>query len=1009
MSTLASLHTLNFPGLLHQLGISLVLSSSPDQSVILVRSDGQVLNTHFCAFDQPLALAAAGARLAVSTPRQIHEFSQSPPPPGPNDFQYTLRQTWDTRDTVIREMAYGRDGLWFVDSQFSYLGTLKEQGLEPWWRPAEPWTITGLGMRSGVPRYITAEGMVWDLAASQSVCSSLAAPCTPRWHNQQLWVLEAGADCCYLTKVEDTSGQANRVARLPGLPRGLDFWGPFALIGLSRPPAGHSPSGVWVVDTQTGQEVAFLQFKVLGEISSLVVLPGVLYPDLSYQSQPSPPPLPVTLSPPSPRPPVSSLAVIVPVYNICRRGENEAVLVRTLESIEASLRYFEQHYPGAEHCSAEVVLVDDTTTDKAWATLQRLTRGKPWYRLVRHATNRGQSAARNTGVRSCQAQALFFCDDDDRYFPTHTYYGMLALNQPLPEHFPSSRLVMGGGYPGVVRSRARFSVPIHPEWVKMLSRILPITLVIRREAYEFIGGFPEQEAFRKSFYGQEDWALSEWIGHFCVPGILEEETVEHFAYPGNAFHHQIEKFQYPPGRYPYGDYDRLPDPEQQQEYTRQIGQIVRDHLQVLEGKYRQRRVSEHLHYLGSQAMAQGNYPLAVSFYQQCLQLAPDYPLGHYHLGMAHMKGENWLSAQAAFEQAIAVHPTHPEAHHNLGWVHHAQKDLKSAALHYRQALALSPDLASSHLNLGLALLVQGDWPAGWGEYEWRTRAGRVPPVHSLQPRWDGGKQPGKTLLLYTEQGFGDAIQFVRYVPLVREVSDCGALVLVCQPELRDLFALVPGVDHLLPPGEVPSNTFDLLASLLSLPHLVGTTLATIPSPNPYLRVPEGQTFGALPPPLGGTLGGLRLGLVWAGSPENPENLRRSCRLTDFSPLFRQPGVSFYSLQKPVTPREQELLKQFQVQDLSARLTTFAETAAAIAQLDLVLGVDTAVVHLAGALGKPTWTLLSYAPDWRWFLDRDDSPWYPTMRLFRQSRPGDWGELVGRVGQALSRLSRQGGE
>ncbi len=1063
ITNLRSIHTTNFPNILSQLGISLVVSTYQAGKVILLRADNRVVNTHFCDFDKPMGMTASGDKLAIGTTYRVWELRNTPAvapklePAGKHDACFMPREMHITGDIDIHEMAYAKDTLWFINTRFSCLCTMEERSRSfvPRWRPpfvtaydlGDRCHLNGLGMRDGEPRYVTAlghsdsrdgwrenkarGGVLMDITTNRIISRGLSMPHSPRWYGQQLWVLESGEGS--LAKVDLETGQLTKVVELPGFTRGIDFWGPFAFIGLSqvRETAVFSgipiterlqerTCGVWVVNIHTGEIVAFLKFEdAVQEIFSVVVLPGVRYPGL-VDSDPkllsssyvlpdealrelALPETPAMKMPES-KPPVDSFAVVMPVFNLSRRGKKEAVLAAALASVEASLDYFNEHYPGADKFTYEVVLVDDTANARVWKTLQKLTEGKPFYKLVRHETNRGQAAARNTGVRACKAKALFFCDDDDLFFRPHLCESIKILNQPLGANV-QPLISMTGGYPGAVRTRAEFSTPIHPEWKNLVSNLLPITLGVRREAYEFVGGFPEEEVFRQSFYGQEDWAFSQLLQNFFAVVILNQDTVKHIAYPGNAFHFQIPKFQVAPGEFPEDEYEKLPDPEQQREYTRQIQQIVQQQRLALYQKQRNRQESDRLFNLGNEAVGQKNYAMAVSFYQQCLQLTPDYPLGHYNLGVAYMKSEQWSQAKAAFEQTLVEDPSYPQAHNNLGLVYHAQNDMDKAIENYRNCIHYAPDLADPHLNLSLALLSKGDFAEGLKEYEWRTKTEQVPGFTCEHPRWDGTEQPDKTLMIHTEQGSGDAMQFIRYIPLVKERSRCRSLVLICHPDLQALFATVPGIDRIRLPGEIPLNEFDTYISLMSVPLVLGANLDNIPQSIPYLKVPENQTFGELPPPLTNPCT-LKVGIVWAGNPDHPDNSSRSCALTDFLPLFQIPGVNFYSLQKRVTLIDQAQLRDFRVQDLSPRLTTFAETAGAIAQLDLVISVDTSVVHLAGALGKPTWTLLRYSPDWRWLMDRDDTPWYPTMRLFRQTKPREWGEVFERVAQQLSTQNLQ---
>lgn len=266
-----------------------------------------------------------------------------------------------------------------------------------------------------------------------------------------------------------------------------------------------------------------------------------------------------------------------------------------------------------------------------------------------------------------------------------------------------------------------------------------------------------------------------------------------------------------------------------------------------------------------------------------------------------------------------------------------------------------------------------------------------------QPRWDGGNVAGKRILLTREQGFGDTVHAVRYAALLAER---GAEVIVqCQPPLTRLVATAPGVSAVVAEGSA-APPFDLHASLLDLPGLFGTTLETIPAQVPYLHPPdvtEPEDAGKAGRPL-------RIGLAWAGKPSHNNDANRSAALETFLPLFEVPGARFYSLQ--IGERSADIAALgigAMLTDVSGRIGDFLDTARLMTQLDLVISVDTAVVHLAGALARPIWVLLPHAPDWRWMLGRDDSPWYPTMRLYRQPAPRDWAPVIAAIKGDLAKL------
>jgi tetratricopeptide (TPR) repeat protein/glycosyltransferase involved in cell wall biosynthesis len=398
--------------------------------------------------------------------------------------------------------------------------------------------------------------------------------------------------------------------------------------------------------------------------------------------------------------------------------------------------------------------------------------------------------------------------------------------------------------------------------------------------------------------------------------------------------------------------------------------------------------------LGVTLRQQGDPEGAIVHYRQALMLDPNYPDTHFNLANALRDQDDFVAAVQHYRRAIVQRPQHTDAWINLGNTLKSQGKVQEAIDCYRRVLAIDPHHASAHNNLGHALLLSGDLPQGFAENEWRWQvANYKPPRPPLpQPMWDGSDLSGKTILLYAEQGFGDTIQFIRYVPLVAQRG--GTVIVECQPLLVRLLQTVAGIDRVIPRGEVLPK-FDVQAPLLSLPHLFGTTLDRVPAEISYLSAKSSELK------LGESPVQFKVGLVWAGSPTNRNDRHRSCRFADLAPLLQIPGVCFYSLQKGDRASElQQCSAATSVIDLSDQLNDFADTAAAVAQLDLVISVDTAVAHLAGALGKPVWLMLCTDPDWRWLLDRSNSPWYPTVRLFRQSHAGDWSTVIAEIQQTL---------
>lgn len=391
------------------------------------------------------------------------------------------------------------------------------------------------------------------------------------------------------------------------------------------------------------------------------------------------------------------------------------------------------------------------------------------------------------------------------------------------------------------------------------------------------------------------------------------------------------------------------------------------------------------------------YEEAIACYQAAIRIAPHMGEVHNNLGNSLMALCRFDEAAESFTQAVLLLPSSPEpltaratALQALGFITEAETDC-------RNALVMAPDFAQAHWNLALNLLLQGRYSEGWREYEWRWRKADFtsPHRHVDIPRWDGAPLQGSTILLHAEQGFGDAIQFARYAPLVAQRG--GSVVLECHQQLVSLFQGAEGVQSAVPFGaSLPK--FSYQAPLLSLPHIFKTTLENIPSKSPYLSPPteHRRKWAALMSDHHDTL---RIGLVWAGK-RYPDPLR-SCRLSDFAPLATADNVTFFSLQVGAEAEQTACPPNgMSLIDLTDHINDFSDTAALIEQLDLVISIDTAAVHLAGALGKPTWLLLPFAPDWRWLLHRNDSPWYPTMRFFRQERHEGWEPVIKKVGTAL---------
>ena len=363
-------------------------------------------------------------------------------------------------------------------------------------------------------------------------------------------------------------------------------------------------------------------------------------------------------------------------------------------------------------------------------------------------------------------------------------------------------------------------------------------------------------------------------------------------------------------------------------------------------------------------------------------------------------------ALAAADRALALSPERADSHNSRGVALYSLGRLEPALASYERALALAPDFPEAHLNRALAWLRTGDLAAGFEEYRWRWRHREAerPPIRC--PEWEGESLAGKRLVVWAEQGYGDTLQFIRFVP---QLVDLGArvTVLVDKPLRPLITASLPGVEVVdWLPGDAD---FDAQVAMLCLPRLLGVTLQTIPAPIPYLAV-DADAAAAWAARLA-ALPGRKVGLVWAGAARrhNPSasavDARRSLRLSQLAPLAAAPGVQFISLQIGEPAAEiADAPSGLRLVDWTAEIGDFADTAALVAGLDLVITVDTSVAHLVGALGRPVWILSRFDGCWRWLQDRDDSPWYPTARLFRQPSPGAWGPVIASLAAALAALT-----
>jgi tetratricopeptide (TPR) repeat protein len=438
--------------------------------------------------------------------------------------------------------------------------------------------------------------------------------------------------------------------------------------------------------------------------------------------------------------------------------------------------------------------------------------------------------------------------------------------------------------------------------------------------------------------------------------------------------------------------------------------------------------------LGLAQLQMGQLNEALDSFRQVVRLKSDFAEAHSNIGIVMNKLRRLDEASQSFRQALAfkpdmvealvglasvlceqgkleeavsaslgalrLKPDHAEAHSNLGQMYLEMGKTEAALEQYEVALRLKPDYGGAHWSRALLLLLLGRFNDGWLEYEWRHVLKKVSWEHIRRPLWDGSPLAGRTILIHTEQGAGDIFQMIRFAPLVKQQG--GTVILACPGRLLAILKQCQGIDHLVAgEGELPP--FDLHVPLMSVPGMLRTTLEAIPANIPYIfadpKLVETWRLALAQYP------GRKVGIAWQGDPKFPSDRARSIPLGRFEHLSRLRGVQLLSLQKGFGSEQLAGMKApAAIVDLGSRLDqtggAFTDTAAVMKNLDLVITSDTSIAHLAGALGVPVWVALAYIPDWRWLLGRDDSPWYPSMRLFRQTRRGDWEDVFERMANEL---------
>ncbi len=402
---------------------------------------------------------------------------------------------------------------------------------------------------------------------------------------------------------------------------------------------------------------------------------------------------------------------------------------------------------------------------------------------------------------------------------------------------------------------------------------------------------------------------------------------------------------------------------------------------------------------GNKHYNEGRVEEAVACYEKALALVPDLLPARFNMGVALAKLRRFEQAVAQLERVVAEEAGHSEAYFSLGHIHGRMGRHHEALHNLEKAVEIRPDFIQARASLGATLLKLGEYRRAWSEWEWRWRNAAIPGLTGKQPQWDGSAMPDKTLLVYVGQEAADAILFARFLPMA--AGRCGRLILACPRELIPVLSGLSCAAACFEPADISQHASDAHAHLMALPRLFGITLEDLPNRMPYLHA--GKTAGPNPDLEGE---GVKVGIVWASDPEVADESNHA-GFTDWMPLLEVPDIHFYSVRigprvgDSDSPRQSPLLT-----DLSGRLSDYGDIALFLAQFDLIIGVDSAVTRLAGAMGRPVWVVLDSAPDWPFPAGREDSPWYPEMRLFRQSEAGQWGALIKEVRSELQDLTHR---
>ena len=424
--------------------------------------------------------------------------------------------------------------------------------------------------------------------------------------------------------------------------------------------------------------------------------------------------------------------------------------------------------------------------------------------------------------------------------------------------------------------------------------------------------------------------------------------------------------------------------------------MVRNTYSLPEAALKEVAEADPIHALHDQALkasAEKNHEQAIELFKAIIKQQPEFKQVKFHLGATYLNAEYWDDAIKVLLPVVSENPQHAEAFNSLGLAYCGKQLWHDALKAFDQSIEADQLFARAHFNRSIVLFKLEDYPAGWTAYEWRWQLPEFTPFRCQQPQWQGEDISDKTLLVYTEQGSGDAIQFVRYLPQVAQ--RCNKLILVCPEVLRDLFIDCEGISEVRLPGNLPADLFDVYCPIMSLGQILEVSLDNPSHRFPYLSIPAHISVPQLP-----ETGNKKVGLCWHGSPGHKDDRHRSCPAAEMVKLSGVNGIDFYGLNIGLSKEERRLLAEYDIKDLDHELIGFARTAAYINQLDLVVTVDTVTAHLAGALNIPIWLLLNTNPDWRWRISGDQSPWYASMKLYRQSKQDDWQTLIKRIKSEL---------